>query len=49
VKRGKIVDAEGSGPPMLASATARWVKANWKFNPTANGTFTLPVSFVSGQ
>ena len=49
VKGGKIVDAEGSGPPMLASATARWVKANWKFNPTANGTFTVPVSFVLGQ
>jgi outer membrane biosynthesis protein TonB len=49
VEGGNIVDAEGSGPPMLASAAARWVKANWKFNPTANGTFTLPVSFVLGQ
>jgi hypothetical protein len=49
VEGGNIVDAEGSGPPILASAAARWVKANWKFNPTAHGTFTLPVSFILGQ
>jgi outer membrane biosynthesis protein TonB len=49
VEGGNIVDTEGSGPPMLASAAARWVKANWKFSPTANGTFTLPVSFVLAQ
>jgi hypothetical protein len=49
VESGNIVDTEGSGPPMLASAAARWVKANWKFSPTANGTFTLPVSFVLAQ
>jgi protein TonB len=46
VQGGNIVDAEGSGPPMLASAAARWVRANWKFNPTTNGTYTLPVSFI---
>jgi outer membrane biosynthesis protein TonB len=46
VQSGNIVDAEASGPPMLASAAARWVRANWKFNPTANGTYNLPVSFV---
>ena len=37
---------EGSGPPMLASAAARWGRANWKFTPTTNGTYTLPVAFV---
>jgi hypothetical protein len=46
VQNGDIVDAEGSGPPMLASAAARWVRANWKFTPTTTGTYTLPVSFV---
>jgi hypothetical protein len=46
VVNGNIVDVEASGPPMLATAASRWVKANWKFNPTANGTFSLPVSFV---
>ncbi|MBV8640317.1 MAG: TonB family protein [Verrucomicrobia bacterium] len=46
VENGNIVDVDASGPPMLASAASRWVKANWKFVPTANGTFTLPVSFV---
>jgi outer membrane biosynthesis protein TonB len=46
VQGGNIIDAEASGPPMLASAASRWVKANWKFSPTANGTYTLPISFV---
>jgi outer membrane biosynthesis protein TonB len=46
VVNGNIVDVEASGPPMLATAASRWVKANWKFSPTANGTFSLPVSFV---
>ena len=46
VENGTIVDVEATGPPMLASAASRWVKANWKFNPGTNGTFTLPVSFV---
>jgi outer membrane biosynthesis protein TonB len=46
VQNGNIVDVDASGPPMLASAASRWVKANWKFNPTISGTFTLPVSFV---
>ncbi|MBV9642147.1 MAG: energy transducer TonB [Verrucomicrobia bacterium] len=46
VQGGNIVDAEGSGPPLLASAAARWVRANWKFNPATNGTYTLPVSFI---
>ena len=46
VQGGNIVDADGSGPPMLASAAARWVRTNWKFTPTTNGTYTLPVSFV---
>lgn len=46
VQNGEIVDAEGSGPPMLASAAARWVRANWKFTPTTTGTYTLPVAFV---
>jgi outer membrane biosynthesis protein TonB len=46
VENGNVVDAEGSGPPMLASAAARWVRANWKFTPTTNGTYTLPVAFV---
>jgi outer membrane biosynthesis protein TonB len=46
VENGNIVDTEGSGSPMLASYAARWVKANWKFNPTANGTYILPVTFV---
>jgi outer membrane biosynthesis protein TonB len=46
VQSGNIIDAEASGPPMLASAASRWVKANWRFSPTANGTYTLPISFV---
>jgi outer membrane biosynthesis protein TonB len=46
VASGNIVNVEGSGSPMLASAAARWVRENWKAAPTTNGTYTLPVSFV---
>ncbi|MBV9107565.1 MAG: energy transducer TonB [Verrucomicrobia bacterium] len=46
VENGTIVNVDASGPPILASAASRWVKANWKFNPTVTGTFVLPVSFV---
>ncbi len=46
VENGNVVDAEAtSGPPLLASAAARWVRGNWKFTPTTNGTFVLPVGF----
>ena len=47
VQAGNIVDAEGSGPPMLASAAARWVRTNWKFSPTTNGTFSSSRFFRS--
>lgn len=46
VANGLIVHTDGSGPPILASFAAQWVKANWKFSPTANGTYTLPIKFV---
>ena len=46
VQNGNIVDARAiSGPPMLESYVIRFCKANWKFSPDANGTYTLPVSF----
>ena len=47
VENGSIVDTEGSGPPMLASFAARWIKAKWKFNPTANGRKTERTDFHS--
>jgi TonB family protein len=47
VSGGKITDVQpASGPPMLSSAAARWVRGNWQPNPTTNGTFTLPITFV---
>jgi outer membrane biosynthesis protein TonB len=46
VQNGKVVDAEASGPPMLASYAVRWVRANWKFTPTTNGTIKQLVEFV---
>jgi outer membrane biosynthesis protein TonB len=47
VQGGNIVSASpSSGPPMLSSAAARWVRSNWKFAPDQTGTFTLPVTFV---
>lgn len=46
VSNGNIVDVRAiSGPPILSSAVVRWTRANWKFAPGANGTFTLPVTF----
>jgi TonB family protein len=46
VSNGNIVDVKAiSGPPILSSAVVRWTRANWKFAPDANGTFTLPVTF----
>jgi outer membrane biosynthesis protein TonB len=50
VSAGNVVSAEpASGPPILASAAARWVRSNWKFAPDQTGTFTLPVTFVIAQ
>ncbi|MBV8900189.1 MAG: TonB family protein [Verrucomicrobia bacterium] len=46
VSNGNIVDVRAiSGQPILSSAVVRWTRANWKFAPGANGTFTLPVTF----
>jgi hypothetical protein len=47
VQDGNIVNVEASGLPILANPAKRWVRSTWKFNPTANGTFTVPVSFVA--
>jgi outer membrane biosynthesis protein TonB len=46
VQNGNVVDAEASGPPKLASYAVRWVRANWKFTPTTNGTIKQLVEFV---
>ncbi len=46
VQNGDVVDADASGPPVLASAAARWVREHWKFTPTTNGSYKLPVEFV---
>jgi hypothetical protein len=45
VQDGNIVETEASGPPVLANAAVRWIRSNWRFKPTTNGSFTLPVSF----
>ncbi|MBV9999917.1 MAG: TonB family protein [Verrucomicrobia bacterium] len=46
VSNGNILDVKAiSGPPMLSSTVVRWTRANWKFAPNVNGTFTLPVTF----
>jgi outer membrane biosynthesis protein TonB len=47
VSNGHITDVQPvSGPGILSSAAARWVRGNWEPAPTTNGTFTLPVAFV---
>lgn len=47
VVSGRITDVQAeSGPGILSSAAARWVKSNWQFRDDQNGTFTLPVDFA---
>jgi outer membrane biosynthesis protein TonB len=46
VSAGRITDVQAiSGPGILSSAAARWVKKNWEFAPDETGTFTLPMTF----
>jgi hypothetical protein len=46
VSAGHITDVQAvSGPGILSSAAARWVRSNWEFAPDQTGTFTLPVVF----
>jgi TonB-like protein len=47
IQEGNIVNVEASGPPILANAAARWVRSNWKFSSSTNGTYTLPISFFA--
>ena len=50
VSAGHITDVQPvSGPGILSSAAARWVRSNWQFAPDQSGTFTLPVVFVIGH
>jgi hypothetical protein len=44
VQDGNIIDVEASGPPILASAAARWVRSNWKFTPLQMAPF--PFRFI---
>ena len=46
VQQGTIVNVTASGPTIFADATSSWIKNNWKFSPSANGRFTLPVHFT---
>jgi len=46
VSSGHITDVQAvSGPGILSSTAARWVRGNWEFAPDQTGTFTLPVVF----
>jgi outer membrane biosynthesis protein TonB len=46
VSSGHVTDVQAvSGPGILSSAAARWVRSNWEFAPDQTGTFTLPVAF----
>jgi outer membrane biosynthesis protein TonB len=42
---GRIVSVSAeSTEPMLAKASANWVRRSWKFKPSANGEYVLPIS-----
>lgn len=46
VSAGRITDVQAiSGPGILSSAAARWIKAKWEFAPDQTGTFTVPLVF----
>jgi hypothetical protein len=45
VKNGEIINAEGTGLPILVDPTVQWIKNNWKFAGAVNGTFTVPITF----
>ncbi|MBV8215262.1 MAG: energy transducer TonB [Verrucomicrobia bacterium] len=46
VENGKPVGVSViTGPPTLAAASVRWVKANWKFKSGTTGVFDLPIRF----
>jgi hypothetical protein len=34
-----------SKAPLLAGVSSRWVRSNWRFRPTANGIYVLPIVY----
>jgi Gram-negative bacterial TonB protein C-terminal len=46
VAYGRIVNVSAeSTEPMLAKSSANWVRRSWKFKPSANGDYVLPISY----
>jgi hypothetical protein len=49
VHHGAIVDLrviDHTGPLKLSEYTAEWVREHWLFQPTTEGTYTLPVYYL---
>ena len=46
IENGKVIESSAtSKSPMLADSARRWVDYQWKFKPTLNGVFTIPISY----
>jgi outer membrane biosynthesis protein TonB len=46
VTNGNIFEVTAaSHSPLLAPASARWVRNRWRFRPSVGGEFTIPISY----
>jgi TonB family protein len=46
VENGEITESKVTSPSsILAESALRWVTFQWKFKPTVNGVFTIPISY----
>jgi hypothetical protein len=45
VQQGEIVSVTAKGAPLLADFSSHWVHTAWKFRPSVNGQFSIPISY----
>ena len=47
VENGVIVEAKviSHSSPLLGDSATRWLANEWKFKPSVNGAFTIPISY----
>jgi hypothetical protein len=45
VQQGEIVSVTAKGAPLLADFSSHWVRTAWKFKPSVNGQFSIPISY----
>jgi TonB family protein len=46
INNGNVTSVTASsGSSILAESARRWVEFQWKFKPSTNGVFTIPISY----